>query len=298
MRIFFAILFFSLSSSAQKPSDTVLKPLFREIVQMLSNDSLKGRATGSIEEIKSLAYIEEVMKTFSKATYFERNSFTIKRKNKQTLNAVNGFCFVDNHSDKTIVIGAHYDHIGLGGLLSTQFKSNEIHNGADDNASGVAILIGLASELIKEKNAKVNYLLVFYSGHEIGLYGSAAFSRFIQKRKPEFKTISLVVNLDMLGRMDPDLKILKCTKSISSEGILEKVNENNYGLKLNYGEAKQLQLLDTKSFDSRGIPCLNFTTGVHLDYHTPNDDAQYINFDGMIIIEHYLMQLITSYPPS
>lgn len=284
------MLFTSLSFG-QKKVALPIKSLFKEVVYTLANDSLKGRYAGTLEEIKSLKYIEFKMKSLSSKIKFEKQTFNIKLKDT-TIISNNGFVFVNNHSSKTILISSHYDHIGLGGLLSTKFISNQIHNGADDNASGVAMTIGLASELIKLKNPKVNYLFVFYSGHEIGLYGSNAFGNYIEQNRVHFKNISYVINFDMIGRLDSELKILKCMKSNSADKILNNVAIEDFGLKLNFGQEEQLKKLDTNFFYNHGVPCLNFTTGIHLDYHTPTDDAVYINFDGMIQILKYLLKII------
>ncbi|PXY42824.1 hypothetical protein DMB65_02065 [Flavobacterium cheongpyeongense] len=281
-------------SFGQKKVESSIKTLFKEVVYTLADDSLKGRYTGTLEEKKSLNYIELKMKSLSNKIKFERQTFDIKLKDT-TIISNNGFVFVNNHSSKTIVISSHYDHIGLGGVLSTKFISNQIHNGADDNASGVAMTIGLASELIKLKKPNVNYLFVFYSGHEIGLYGSDAFGYFVKKNTEHFKNIACVINFDMIGRLDPDLKILKCMHSKSADIILNTVQIEDFGLKLNFGKEEQLKKLDTFFFYNQGVPCLNFTTGIHLDYHTPTDDAIYINFDGMVQIKKYLLQIIDYY---
>jgi aminopeptidase-like protein len=281
-------------SFGQKKVETPLRSLFKEVVFTLADDSLKGRYTGSLEERKSLNYIEYKMKGLSSKIKFERQAFDIKLKDTSLI-SYNGYVFLNNHSSKTILISSHYDHIGLGGALSTKFITNQIHNGADDNASGVAMNIGLASELINLKKPNVNYLFVFYSGHEIGLYGSEAFGNFIKKNTDHFKNISCVINFDMVGRLDSDIKILKCMNSKSAEIILNNVQIEDFDLNLNLGKEEQLKNLDTKFFYNQGVPCLNFTTGNHLDYHTPTDDAIYINFDGMDKINKYLLEIIDCY---
>jgi hypothetical protein len=289
----FLVLYTTLSFG-QKKVETPLKSLFKEVVFTLADDSLKGRYTGTLEERKSLNFIEFKMKGLSNKIKFERQLFQIKLKDTSII-SYNGYVFLNNHSSKTILISSHYDHIGLGGALSTKFISDQIHNGADDNASGVAMTIGLASELIKLKKPNVNYLFAFYSGHEIGLYGSDALGNFIKQNSNYFKEISCVINFDMIGRLDSDLKILKCMNSKSADMILNKVQIEDFDLKLNLGKEEQLKKLDTNFFYNQGVPCLNFTTGIHLDYHTPTDDVIYINFDGMVQIKKFLLKIIDSY---
>lgn len=106
--------------------------------------------------------------------------------------------FVDRKSTKTILVGAHIDHLGLGGELSKSPGKNEVHPGADDNASGVAMLIELHN-YFTEHNSTCNLLFVAYTGHELGLYGSEHLSKHWKKG---WKTLYRVYNFDMIGRMD------------------------------------------------------------------------------------------------
>jgi Zn-dependent M28 family amino/carboxypeptidase len=165
---------------------------------------------------------------------------------------------------------------------------NEIHNGADDNASGVGLLLSISQALIKQKHSKVNYLFVFYSGHEIGLFGSTAFHQFTQARH-QFKQIGAVVNFDMVGRMDPTVKKLKCMRSPELDSLLQSIPMHPYSFKLNITNEEKLTLLDTKTFVEAGIPCVNFTTGIHNDYHKTSDDAKYINYEGLNEIRQFML---------
>lgn len=290
-KLFF--LFLSLNVVSQIPNDSLTKKLFKEVVYYLADDSLHGRMPGTIDETKSLVFIEKKMNSLGK-NKFQRQAFSFQKEGFSEINATNGFVFVNNKAKNTILISAHYDHIGYGSGLSTQFEEYKIHNGADDNASGVAFIMGLYSHLIKSNSKQNNYLFVFYSGHELGLYGSDRFSKWMTKNPRKFKNIAAVFNFDMIGRMDNELKIIKCSSNEKAKSILEKVNVADFDLKMNVGEENQLTLLDTKPFYLKEIACLNFTTGIHLDYHKPTDDAQYINFEGMVKIEKYLLKLIQS----
>jgi Zn-dependent M28 family amino/carboxypeptidase len=289
--IFFILLIVLIQ--AQPNVDSSKLVLLRNVVNTLAHDSMKGRATGSLEETKALAFLKSnILSNTSKK--LEVQPFYIQQSGKTKLKTKNAYCFIDNKSKHTVLISAHYDHIGMGGLLSQSLKSNEVHNGADDNASGVAIILSLLKDLALIKNTKVNYLFVFYSGHEIGLYGSQAFyNTFIKKEKKW--TIDWVLNLDMVGRLDADERKLKCAKSLQFDSLITKPMDTAFGLNLRVVEENLLEQLDTKVFYENKIPCINFSTGQHNDYHKTSDDAHYINFEGMVVIEKYLMQLLLSY---
>ena len=291
MRQFFFFIFLCGSTTfAQQSKDTSVYELFYTVVHTLANDSMKGRATGSLEEQKSLDVIAQQFERLTKRK-LRKQPFDIWINDTIQLKAVNGYHFFNNHSKKTIVLSAHYDHIGMGGELSMSKKTDVVHNGADDNASGVALLLALTEQIAHYKSPEVNYLIVFYSGHEIGLFGSNAFSKLIQKKR-KYKNTSGVINFDMVGRLHPDLLKLKCMRSPSMDSLLQQVDPTLFGLNLNIANEEQLQQLDTKAFYNAGIPCINFSTGIHNDYHAVTDDPQYINFAGMVTIYNYLVELL------
>lgn len=292
MKFIVGLFLFSFTSVlAQESKDSITQRLFEKVVYTLANDSLKGRATGSVEEYKSLEFIDEQFQLLTHK-HLSKQSFIINNIDSTELNAVNGYYFLNNHAKNTVILSAHYDHIGLGGPLSMSKKSDVVHNGADDNASGVALLLGLSGFLKQQKNAEVNYLIVFYSGHEIGLYGSDVFAAFVEQKKRKFKSVSSVVNFDMVGRLSPDLKKLKCMCSPIADSVLKSIDMSPFGFTLNIADEPMLKQLDTKVFYNQQILCLNFTTGMHNDYHATTDDASYINYSGMVAVYNYLCLLI------
>ena len=252
---------------------------------------MKGRATGSPEEIKSLEFINKEFQALSRKQ-LSKQVFVAQLNDSTQLTGVNGYYFINNGAKKTIILSAHYDHIGLGGPLSMSKKTDVVHNGADDNASGVALLLGMSDFLLKQRKDTVNYLIVFYSAHEIGLFGSEAFANLVEQKKRRFKSISCVVNFDMVGRLATDQKKLKCMSSPIFDSILKKVDTQPFGFTLNLTDEEKLTQLDTKAFYNKHIPCINFSTGIHNDYHATTDDANYINYNGMIAIYNYISALI------
>jgi len=294
-RLFLLFLLCSSKVFAQQSNDSSIVQLFHDVIFTLANDSMKGRATGSLEEQKSLLFIDQQFNELTKHK-LRKQSFEASLNDTTEFTAVNGYYFFNHHSKHTVILSAHYDHIGMGGPLSMSKKNDVVHNGADDNASGVALLLALAENIAQHKSSKVNYLIVFYSGHEIGLFGSAAFSEFVQQKKRKYKTISAVINFDMVGRLHPELLKLKCLRSPTMDSVLQLVDPIPFGFKLNVANEEQLKQLDTKTFYNVGIPCINFSTGIHNDYHTISDDPQYINMLGMLAIYHYLQELIPLIP--
>lgn len=202
--------------------------------------------------------------------------------------------FLDNGSNKTVVIGAHYDHLGLGQFGSSLYALKEgekpqIHNGADDNASGVASVIELARLLKSSPYKKNNYLFMAFSGEEEGLLGSASFTN-----NPTYplEKINYMINLDMVGRLDSitrKLEIGGVGTSPTWDSVINKSDTANFTLKRGqsgYGPS------DHSSFYLKNIPVLFVFTGLHEDYHRPSDDAWKINYRDMEKIGNYVYNII------
>lgn len=195
-----------------------------------------------------------------------------------------------NLKKEYIVIGAHFDHLGMGGKGSSSRRPDTIavHNGADDNASGVAAMLELAQKLsAKHKKIERSIVFVGFAAEEMGLIGS---QKFVESGLLPNESVVAMINIDMLGRMiKKDLQISGTKTSTESEEILTKLNADT-ALTLafspeGYGPS------DYASFYNKSIPVFAFTTGVHLDYHTPFDDINKINFDGMVKVTNYIYNL-------
>lgn len=273
--------------------DSLRIQLFKDIVSTLASDSMKGRAVGSNEEKLALNYITECVKstTGRKLNYRDFEFITEDSTHFQSTNA---YLFLNKHKKKTILISAHYDHIGMGGELSMSRKNDVVHNGADDNASGVAMVIGLLDEVSKDETGEFNYLFAFYSAHEVGLYGSEDFAKFCLKKR-KFKTISTVINFDMVGRMDPELKRLFYMCSDSLSGKFTEAAGLSTHLELREKDREKLLQLDTRSFYLKEIDCVNLSTGSHIDYHAVSDDERYINYNGMVDVFNFVRDLIQNW---
>lgn len=192
------------------------------------------------------------------------------------------------HRDEYIVIGAHYDHLGMGGpgSGSRQPDSFGIHYGADDNASGVATMIEIAERFAAEKeNVKRSLLFVAFGAEELGLVGS---KHFIEDPPVDPERMKAMLNIDMVGRLTPERNLQVGGVGTSLEGrdiLTEIAGEAPFELALSeegYGPS------DHASFYGKDIPVFFFSTGAHLDYHTPNDRIDGINFTGLKSIGDYI----------
>lgn len=239
-----------------------------------------GRAAGGMNEKKALQFIQHTIKE-NYGLKLKKQNFTISLADNDELKCVNGYIFINNKAKETILVTAHYDHIGLGGKLSKALKDNEVHNGADDNASGVGMLIQLIHSIQKQSSKPLNYLFVFYSGHEIGLYGSQA---FVANKKALIKKVKLHINLDMVGRMREQTVYF----STNSKNIENQLRDTDY-IKPRKGREDLLTQSDIKWSVEQRIPAIHLTTGVHIDYHKPTDDAEYINYMGIEQIADWIL---------
>lgn len=196
-------------------------------------------------------------------------------------------------ADEYIVIGAHYDHLGLGGYGSGSRMPDTVavHNGADDNASGVAAVMELAGWYAFQKTKPARSLIfVAFGAEESGIIGSAWFT---EHPPVDIKKIKAMVNFDMVGRLNPETKSLSIGgtgTSTESETILNEILAAS-PLKASYSP-EGYGPSDHASFYGKNIPVFYFNTGVHTDYHTPLDDTEKINFDGEKMIVDLAVLLI------
>ncbi len=181
--------------------------------------------------------------------------------------------------EQLVVVGAHYDHLGRGGAGSLEPGSNEIHNGADDNASGVAALLE-AARLLAERRAELArpVLFVAFAGEERGLLGS---NRLVRQPPPGIAAskMAAMINLDMVGRLRNET--LNVVGVDTAEAWPAEVEAACAGLGLQCNPSPGgVGPSDHSSFYLAGVPVLLFFTGVHGDYHRPSDDAGAINATG------------------
>ena len=294
------LVIFTISVSCKK--ELPKKISLQEDISFLANDSLLGRETGTPEELMAANYIQQRMEGIgllpkgNAGTYFQ--TFTFKPKTDPhteaqfvsgdgTITGTNVMGYIDNKADKTVIIGAHYDHLGMGGEGSLYAEGAAIHNGADDNASGVGVMLQLA-ERLKDSLPSSNYLFIGFSGEEMGLLGS---NYFCKNPTIDFNVANYMINMDMVGRLRED-KTLSITGTGTAPIWNQVLNSSNPGFKLVLGESG-MGPSDHTSFYLQDIPALHFFTGQHEDYHKPSDDSEKLNYEGMKMIGDYVMAVIS-----
>jgi aminopeptidase YwaD len=203
--------------------------------------------------------------------------------------AKNVIAFIDNKASNTVIIGAHYDHLGYGEDKNALDTGHIIHNGADDNASGTAAVIELAKKLKQSGSKNNNYLFIHFSGEELGLFGSKYWIE-----NPSIKiTPNYMINMDMVGRYDTAHKLTiggYGTSPIWGDIFSTNTNSNLIVKFDSTGSGPS----DHATFYRANIPVLFFFTGSHPDYHKATDDWDKINYDGIKNIVQYTYQIIQS----
>lgn len=195
----------------------------------------------------------------------------------------------DNGAPSTIVIGAHYDHLGYGQDHNSLYTGKPaIHNGADDNASGTALVLEMAKKLKESKYDNNNYLFILFSGEELGLFGSKYFT---SHPTVPLESINYMVNCDMVGRLDKDTRTITIGGYGTSPLWGEVLPDHTKSFSVKF-DSSGIGPSDHTSFYLKDIPVLFFFTGTHSDYHKPSDDANKINYEGELRIFNYLYELI------
>lgn len=263
---------------------------FAMITRELADEVLKAAGAPSLAESEKA--IDEDLKPRSKpldgVTVSEK--YTIERKALKAKNVVAVLEGSGPTADETIVVGAHYDHLGRGGLFSGSLAmfSRDIHNGADDNASGTAMVLEMARRLARRPDPLPRRVVFMtFSGEEKGLLGSLHYVS--SPLYPLSKTV-FMVNFDMVGRLNEQDELTMFGTG-STPGAAELVDalgaSAGFKIKKVKGMSDGIGGSDHESFYMAGVPVLFAFTGTHPDYHKPSDDAHRINFRGMARIADF-----------
>ena len=292
-----------LQIKAQKQDD------MRQAVEYLASQELGGRYPGTTGDTLASAYIvsrlrslklKPVIKGKKKAGYY--HDFTYGKDVKRTTHNIIAVLPGKDKQLKNeyIVVGSHYDHLGLGGQGSGSRRPDTVavHPGADDNASGDAVVLELAKYL-KKVRVKRSIIFAFFGAEEQGLIGSKNFLEWMKQGDDKrinlpinIKGIVAMVNLDMVGRMRDNAMSVSGTGTSSqfkamAEAVAEQTKLNISCTPDGYGPS------DHASFVAQDIPLLFLTTGGHMEYHTPDDVPSTLNYDGMQQTLDFSQELIT-----
>jgi len=306
----FSLLLFCLNTGlAQKPK--INQPLYPDDVFLdlkidvvyLASDYLEGRQTGKPGEALAGEYIIHRFKELGWTPKGMDGSFlqpfpfkTITNPHANPNDAPiagtghNVVAYLDNGAENTVVVGGHYDHLGwgeTGGSLHAHEKA--IHNGADDNASGIAAMLRMA-EVLKDRKVGThnNYLFIAFSGEEMGLFGS---KYFVNNPTVPLASINYMLNMDMVGRLNEE-RVL-AINAVGTSPVWNEILSNikRGGLKIKTTDSG-IGPSDHTSFYLKDIPVLHFFTGQHQQYHKPEDDVPLINFPGIYDVSEYLLAII------
>lgn len=205
--------------------------------------------------------------------------------------------FKDNKAKHTVVIGAHHDHLGRGQMgNSLSVENGLIHNGADDNASGISALLAISKDLRKAKkwNRNNNYLFIAFSGEELGLLGSKYFT---ENPTISLENINYMLNMDMVGKLDSFKRVLV----VNGVGTSPSWNKSIGAIALDTAKLKEIKTTDGgigasdhTSFYLKNIPAVHFFTGQHFHYHKPTDDVEIIHSKGEVHVIRYIENIIKS----
>jgi|688.fasta_scaffold32642_11 Zn-dependent M28 family amino/carboxypeptidase len=269
----------------------------KKYVYDLSSKEFDGRGTGTEGNEKAFQYISSYLKSLN--IPFKEQSF--EARGRKTKNIIAYIVPKKVKNNKLIVIGAHFDHLGSSG--------NGYYPGADDNASGVAGVMAVASALNSYKD-KLNHviLLQFYSAEEMGLLGSKYYTNYpmFPEQSPDINSHAVMINLDMIG-------YLKRTYSIDE--ITTRYREDNSYLEFPYSESKvDLRYIvndlsskysfannicgyrpggsDHAPFYNKGIPVVFLHTGLHSNYHKQSDTPDKLNYEGIVVVSKFAFEIL------
>jgi hypothetical protein len=287
------LLYFSMTSPDSSPAKLPAFHLRRSVVA----DLLQESAAGDLKDRE--AAIDADLEPHSSPVPGWSVSLDIQvEKGIAAQNVVGVFEGTGPLANETVIVGAHYDHLGYGGSGSISgLRKPAIHHGADDNASGTATVIELARRFGKMSNREGRRLVfITFSGEERGLLGSEYYCK--SPLFPLNETVAMV-NLDMVGRLRPDPDTKKGRLLVYGAGsakVLEQLVDRlvqSYAFKFVRKHDRTFSASDHYSFYAKQVPVLFFFTDDHADYHRPSDTADKINYQGMHAIADMIQEILT-----
>ena len=250
-------------------------------VYTLAGDSLRGRRAGSEDAAKAAAYIVSQFEGIGIQPYYEEGWYQPFEMNGKTYKNVIGIIPGNDPvlKDEYIIIGAHYDHLGV--------RDGQIYNGADDNASGTATIIEMARILKSQQNSlKRSVIVAAFDAEEIGLWGSNYLAKQLDLSK-----VKLMMSIDMVGWLEKGKTLqLQGTATIKDGKRLfcEEAEKMHLDIKAKNFETSILGATDTQGFAQRGVATLYVTTGLKSPYHKPEDDPELIDYKGLDRVTDYM----------
>ncbi len=289
----YIILFLLLSpivSLAQKTTNEITVGDLKARLNILTSDSLAGRRTGEIGMEKTANYIAKEFKRIGlevidpSQTFYQRYEFSEHQFDSTKISPTKGVNVIGflrgndkSLSREVVIIGAHFDHLGMGGRNALD-TVKAFHRGADDNASGTAGVLELAEYFVKHRN-ELNRSLLFmtFSGEEEGLFGS---QQYVKSPLFSFDHTQAMINMDMIGRLKDSILIIEgMGTSPAWDSIFRSISSAKKPFVIRYkqdGEGPS----DHASFYRKHLPVLFFFTGLHKDYHRASDTKDKLDYNG------------------
>lgn len=286
----------------QKALDSITKDELKVSLEYLASKELEGRMSGKKGNVLAAEFVEKAYSRYGLPTMYQK--FDIRQMNPGPKKEIgdnftqNVYAWMEGNDpklkDEIVVIGAHMDHIGYGPSMSRS-KRIEIHPGADDNASGTVALMSIAKafSILKGQN-KRTVVFQSYSAEEMGLIGSRYYCNnpVFPKENPNIKKHVFMLNLDMVGYLGKGIYTSSFSSGESSLDISDIISK----LGDKYSFAKDITSRgsggsDHASFYNKGVPIAFLHTGGHRHYHTPEDTADKINYDGVEQVAKYGFEL-------
>ncbi len=284
----------SIPATVAMAKETITIDEQTEMLTYFASDELEGRYVGDEDHYKASEFIKNEFEEYgllpaNDDSYYQEFEFDYKNETFTTKNVI-GY-FPGNHpehKDEYIVVGAHYDHIGYG-KYGSRTGEGEIHNGADDNASGTIGILEIADAFSYIKN-EINRNIVFigFSGEELGLHGSI---HYVNNPIFPLEDTVFMLNLDMIGWLKEQDFITSFDTTDKTVRIVLKELQENYPFDIKFDKLSYAAS-DHYPFFSKGIPVSFLHTGLHDVYHTPEDDTELIDFEGLKLVTSYAFETV------
>ena len=279
-------------------SDTTIED-FKSRVGYLASDKLGGRSAGSKGDILARDYMVDLFEKSSSSVTIQEFEVITNRRTQETAITYNVIGVLPGNDpelkDEFVIVGGHYDTTPNPPKARRLFFDN-INNGADDNASGTAMVLELFEKYASTNSHKRTLVFILFGGEELGLLGSKHYS---ENPTINLDKVQLMVNLDMIGRLDEDKNVYLggvptaygLDKAIKPFIESSKLNVTSYQHTAS-GVRSLFSRSDHYNFYKKDVPSLFFFTGIHKDYHTPRDEANLVNYEGLKLISDLAEKVI------
>ena len=279
-------------------SDTTIED-FKSRVGYLASDKLGGRSAGSKGDILARDYMVDLFEKSSSSVTIQEFEVITNRRTQETAITYNVVGVLPGNDpvlkDEFVIVGGHYDTTPNPPKARRLFFDN-INNGADDNASGTAMVLELFEKYASTNSHKSTLVFILFGGEELGLLGS---KHYAENPTIDLDKVQLMVNLDMIGRLDEDKNVYLggvptaygLDKAIKPFIESSKLNVTSYQHTAS-GVRSLFSRSDHYNFYKKDVPSLFFFTGIHKDYHTPRDEANLVNYEGLKLISDLAEKVI------